>query len=132
MFEIVGICVAILAALFIGYPFFKPRNKEIAFELNHQAEDLLARKDEIYAAIKDIDFDYQMGKLSDDDYQTLRQQYKTDAISLLKKIDLMQGVGKGRHHHKGAAASGRFCAKCGEPATKDARFCARCGSALQH
>jgi hypothetical protein len=133
MVEIIGIFLAILTAIFVGYPLFHKRQQKISFALNHRAQELEARKNEIYAAIRDIDFDYKMGKLSQEDYETLRHQYKSEAISMMKQIDAGQ-AGKTHRGAKGAAAppttTGRFCHHCGEPITGEARFCSACGGKL--
>ena len=71
----IAVVLSLLAIAYIGYPFYQSRRKQISFELNHRAEELETRKSEIYSAIKDIELDYQMGKLSEENYQKLRNQY---------------------------------------------------------
>jgi hypothetical protein len=132
MVEIIGIILAILTALFVGYPLLQKRQQKVSFALNHRAQELEARKAEIYAAIRDIDFDYRMGKLSQEDYETLREQYKTEAIGMMKQIDEMN-LGKSRRSAKEPAAaktSARFCHHCGQPAKDEDRFCSACGGQL--
>jgi hypothetical protein len=146
MVEIIGICLAILTAIFIAYPLFQKQQRKVSFALNHRAQELEARKAEIYAAIRDIDFDYRMGKLSQEDYETLRDQYKAEAISMMKQLDRMklghsrqtstQGDGKsatGRGRKQTAAAEkvAHFCHQCGQPVSAQDRFCSVCGEALQ-
>lgn len=132
MVEIIGIILAILTALFVGYPLLQKRRQKVSFALNHRAQELEARKAEIYAAIRDIDFDYRMGKLSQEDYETLREQYKTEAIGMMKQIDEMQ-LGKSHRSAKAAAVAkthSRFCHHCGQPAATADRFCSACGGQL--
>jgi hypothetical protein len=144
MVEIIGICLAILTAIFVGYPFFQKQQRKVSFALNHRAQELEARKAEIYAAIRDIDFDYRMGKLSQDDYETLRDQYKAEAISMMKQIDQMKpgqprsatarSDGKGVRSSKQEAVpiepAARFCHQCGEPVVSKDQFCSACGEKL--
>ncbi|MGH7452435.1 MAG: zinc ribbon domain-containing protein [bacterium] len=132
MVETIGIILAILTALFVGYPLLQKRQQKVSFALNHRAQELEARKAEIYAAIRDIDFDYRMGKLSQEDYETLREQYKTEAIGMMKQIDEMQ-LGKSHRSVKEPAAAksdGRFCHHCGQPAAAADQFCSACGGQL--
>jgi len=132
MIEIIGIALSILTALFVAYPLFQKNQRKVSFALNHQAEDLQARKEEIYAAIRDIDFDYRMGKLSEEDYASLRDQYKTEAINLMKRVDQMT-LGSSKTRTKGAATSAtarKFCHQCGEPVTAADKFCSSCGVSL--
>lgn len=44
-------------------------------------------KDLAYAAIKEAEFDFQMGKLSADDYAALRGTYEKRAIAALTALD---------------------------------------------
>jgi hypothetical protein len=145
MVEMIGIGLAILTAIFVGYPLFQKHQHKVSFALNHRAQELEARKAEIYAAIRDIDFDYRMGKLSQEDYETLRDQYKTEAINLMKQIDQVT-VSRSRSASSksdgrgGQAASqqektsvesvARFCHQCGQPVVAQDRFCSVCGAKL--
>lgn len=133
MTEIIGIFLALLTAVFIGYPLFQKRQEKISFALNHRAQELEARKAEIYAAIRDIDFDYRMGKLSQEDYEALREQYKTEAIGMMKQID-QASLGKAARRAKtteAAKTAARFCHHCGQPAAVTDRFCSLCGGKLE-
>jgi len=44
-------------------------------------------RDLAYAAIKEAEFDFQMGKLSPADYASLRQTYEARAIAALTALD---------------------------------------------
>src|SRR5262245_64117121 len=46
---------------------------------------LLRRKETVYENIKDLDFEYKMGKLSDEDYNRLRNDYSNEAYALDRK-----------------------------------------------
>ncbi len=136
MTEIIGIVLAIATAAFIAYPLFQKQKNKVSFALNHRAQEMEARKNEIYAAIRDIDFDYQMGKLTQEDYETLRQQYKTEAIGMMKQID-QAGSPAARSRtaqrdapSRGARNAERFCHHCGQPVGADDQFCNACGGKL--
>ena len=133
MVEMIGIALTILTALFIGYPLLQKQRRLASFELNHQTEELQARKAEIYAAIRDIDFDYRMGKLSEEDYNALREQYKGEAIKVMQALDRMSGqtykparVASGTHEQ-----ATRFCHHCGQPVGGEDLFCSACGDSLK-
>jgi hypothetical protein len=88
IFLIVIIIVAVIA--FIAYPLFITRRESLAAPVN-PLEDLAAQRDSTYDAIRDLDFDYQLGKLSQTDYATLRDKYKMRAMQLLQQMDAMHG-----------------------------------------
>ncbi len=48
---------------------------------------LLRKKETVYENIKDLDFEYKMGKLSDEDYQGLRSGYEQQAFALMREIE---------------------------------------------
>lgn len=52
-----------------------------------RAAELSARRDAIYAALRDADFDHLMGKLSDEDYQVVRNRYMLEAARVLRQLD---------------------------------------------
>ena len=51
---------------------------------------LLRKKETIYENIKDLDFEYKMGKLGDDDYQRLRSDYEREAYAAMRDIEKVQ------------------------------------------
>jgi len=89
--------IALLAAIFISLPFFlrhRGRSGEEYFP-DRRAEklkELNSRKDSLLTAIKDIEFDYGLGKLTRDDFEELDGKYRVEAASLLKEMDSAGGA----------------------------------------
>ncbi len=132
MIEILGITLTLLTILFVAYPLLQKSQRKLSFAANHQGEDLLARKNEIYAAVRDIDFDYRMGKLSEEDYNSLREQYKQEAVQVMQALDRFSGHEQPRAKQgKTAHSDARFCHMCGSPAHREDAFCSSCGAHLQ-
>ncbi len=50
---------------------------------------LIARKEALMTSIKDLEFDYHVGKLDDEDYQRYDQRLRRQAISLIQQIELV-------------------------------------------
>ncbi len=48
---------------------------------------LLARREALYAALHDAEFDHAMGKLATDDYQVLHRQLTLEAARVLRQLD---------------------------------------------
>ncbi len=80
----------ILVGLAIGYPLFLKKQRVIkednTLDLNGLPH-LLVQKEVAYATLKDLDFDFKTGKLSEEDYQELKSRYEEEALSILEKID---------------------------------------------
>lgn len=85
------------------------------------ARELEKRRDQTYAAIKELEFDYQMGKLTPGDYQEVRARYEETAVSLLEQLDRVK---------KGQVALGPLCPSCGATLEKASQFCSQCGAGL--
>ncbi len=93
-------------------------------------------KQMVLKAIREIEFDYQMRKIAEADYQEMTQRYRTRAMRLLRELDagddyrsLIEQELKTR---LGAleAAGARACAACGGANDSDAQFCKKCGATL--
>lgn len=144
MTMILFVLLSSLVSIFVVMPLVRTRGKKQVFNgvhVNHRAGDLLEQKDNIYKAIKEIEFDFEMGKLSEDDFHELRQQYKEQAVSLLKRLDQMRKkkVGsreiltKGAKSKKGkAATNAKFCWVCGTGLTSHDNYCPSCGTNLEN
>lgn len=106
-------------------------------------DPLETRRGQSLAALKELDFDREMGKLSDADYQALRQAYTAEALAVLREED---PFGEERGAPADAAEAliaararvqtrpavrGSACARCGPRPESDARFCSECGGALR-
>lgn len=85
IFTVVLAGVAIAAA---GYPLFKARTEEALTVAGETVtESLRAQRDAVYASIKELDFDHEMGNLSGKDYADLRERYTRKAVAILKALD---------------------------------------------
>jgi hypothetical protein len=51
----------------------KPKQEDILKELKN-------KKDGAYAAIRELEFDLSMGKLTEEDFQILKRQYSLEAV----------------------------------------------------
>ncbi len=81
--------------IFICYPFFTKTGSENLFEEDKKnytekrksdLQILEENKLELYSAIKEIEFDHGLGKLSDEDYKELRESYIYEAAKVVRKI----------------------------------------------
>lgn len=87
--------LVVLVLAFIAYPLFgtPARESRTAANAAEPALDgLLAQRDSAYDAIRDLDLDHQMGKLSRADYELLRDKYKARAAAILQQIDQIAGT----------------------------------------
>lgn len=138
------------AGYWVGYPLLKPRKFDSAAEPNPEDSlgDLKIEKDEIYSAIKEMELDYKMGKLSEEDYLDLREKYRAKAVGSLKRMDELEEKGGPSEdvedeiekevlairgdHRKVRSKRGKalFCTQCGKRRSPGDRFCSWCGVRL--
>ncbi len=149
---LVKIIVALAVVAFVGYPLLKGRwDEEPEPVLSDESEELYRRKESIYSALKELEFDYKTGKLSEQDYRELDARYKAEALEILEAIDEAEkpqpkasrtkkpraaaSAPARRSSPAGAAASTApagssgsvACGSCGRVNPAGARFCASCG-----
>ncbi len=82
--------------IFICYPFFTKTGSENLFEEDKKNYTEIRKSDlqlleenklELYSAIKEIEFDHGLGKLTDEDYKELRESYIYEAAKVVRKIE---------------------------------------------
>jgi hypothetical protein len=92
-------------------------------------------------ALKEIEFDRETGKLSDEDYRFLKEKYTAQALEALRAEEGTKGpadvealIAHRVRALRSAAASAppgaRVCVTCGPRPEADAVFCSTCGSRL--
>ncbi|MFQ5885966.1 MAG: zinc-ribbon domain-containing protein [Anaerolineae bacterium] len=123
---ILAAVMTILAAGFVVYPLFQRSEGEPVSVGEGELEGLLWEKQATYLALKDLEFDRAMGKLSEADYQELSQRYKGQAISILKRLDEREA----EIEAEVAKIRSRACSRCGATLRPEANFCPACGSSL--
>jgi hypothetical protein len=129
-YAIAALMVVAIAAM-IAYPFWKYSEDAPAVDPHDSRESFDREKHVALLAIREADLDRAMGKLSDEDYGALREQYEHRAVSAIAALDRLAGAVSttpppARNDGK---ASARFCPACGRRFLSDERFCPACGHA---
>ena len=81
-----AVAISAVALLYVVLPLLKPGPAPILVEDDRLAE-LLGRKDAVMKSIKDLEFDYQVGKLSEEDFQLYDQRLRRQAVTLIQQIE---------------------------------------------
>ncbi len=89
-------------------------------------EALLSQKHLAYENLKDLDFDMASGKLSEADYQAMKQEMEAEAIGLLKELDALEGEGG-----QAPEADKHTCPSCVRATEPHNAFCPGCGVKLR-
>jgi hypothetical protein len=83
----------VLIVLFIGRPFFESK-KSYAFYTSasdeHDLSSALADRDRILNTLYELDFDYDLGKIPEEDYHQQRSMLLEEGVLTLKTLDEIQ------------------------------------------
>jgi membrane protease subunit (stomatin/prohibitin family) len=93
-------------------------------------------------AIKELEFDRAMGKLSESDWQEMSGRLRTRAGRLMRQLDAGAGYREQVENElakrlastpaggEAKEPAARFCSECGTARDADAKFCKNCGTKL--
>jgi len=146
LLDLVVICLmAIGLVVWVGEPLLRrvasPPHGPVD---DDSAERLGLQKEMLYVALRDLDFDFQTGKVDQKDYAELRQQLEAEAVQTLRQLDAVdplvafdheveqQVLSLRRRYPSTAYGAGHaLCPSCRTPLESDENFCPACGQALQ-
>lgn len=94
--------------------------------------------------LRDAEYEFAMGKLGEEDYQTLRKEISSEALSAIRAEEA-EGEGRGGVFEgpsdteieaeiaavRNRISGGFFCSNCGHPNAAGSRFCAECGTPVK-
>ena len=94
------------------------------------AEHLEDRKAQIYENLRDLQFEYRVGKLSDDDYQKTKLELQAELTRVLAEIDQILGPLTYVAKPVAAPKPGTNCPHCGAKFPQPLKFCGECGKVI--
>jgi hypothetical protein len=93
-------------------------------------DELKAR---IYENLRDLQFEYRLGKLSDDDYQKTKGELQRELAGVMAEIDRLKGELPQPAKVKPQtvpAATRNVCPHCGAKFEQSLKFCGECGKPM--
>ena len=82
------------------------------------------RKTAIYENLRDLQFEYRVGKLSETDYQKTKQDLQRELAAVLAEVDRLKALLATSPETK---PIGFVCPSCGAIFEKSLKFCGECG-----
>jgi len=139
---LLGLALAIVVLPFVLEPFTR-RGRGQRPSQAVAGDPAALSKSAALVAVRDLDFDFQTGKVTEADYRPLRQQLLLTAAEAAQR----ERPTRPRAHHQadgdseieaavqaarqsGQPAAERACAACGHAAAAADKFCGRCGAAF--
>ena len=141
MFIVLAILITAAALLAVAYPILsKGSATKPATTAQESLDELLGERDAAMQALRELNFDHRMGKISDEDFAVFELNLKQHAAETLRALDEWEAqteddLDQSLEREVAARqsqliAGGRACPSCGRPAADDDKFCAICGAAL--
>src|SRR6188474_482685 len=81
-----SLAVLILVGIYLYAPFMERRARRVTEE-EHELSALLAERDRVVNSLQELDFDYKLGKIPEEDYPTQRASLLQSGADILRKID---------------------------------------------
>lgn len=151
---VVGIILAAVAVYYVLRPVLAPAPRMAVAEAARTAEEIEDLEDDLsprtvaLRALKEIEFDRATGKLTDQDYESLKRRYTAVALEALRGADApprpaavpapasapASGRGAARTcptHGQRPERDAVYCSVCGRKLQGAPGYCSRCGTALQ-
>ncbi len=93
------------------------------------------RKQAIYESLRDLQFEYRLGKLSDEDYQQNKLALQRELALVLAEMEetakrLGLTLSRAAAPARKVAAASTVCPSCGAKFSKALKFCGECGKAM--
>lgn len=147
----IGVALLVVVAVLVLRPVMQPR---MTAELPvTEIDALVARRDGIVAALRDLDFDYATEKITEEDFQTQRTVLMAEGVTVLKQLDTMgvtspettlksdeleKAIERAVTARRSAPApqadaptgEAKFCAQCGTEVRSGDKFCSNCGAVV--
>jgi hypothetical protein len=95
------------------------------------------RKAAIYENLRDLQFEYRLGKLSDDDYQSTKKDLQKELARVLAEVDKIKNAAGAPPVVPAAPAkvvvppTGFVCPSCGAKFPTALKFCGECGKPMR-
>ncbi len=142
MLIVSAILLAAIALFGVAYPIIRRSGsiQPATVSVQEKLDELLAQRDAAFQALRELNFDHRVGKITDEDFVAFEARLKQAAANSLRALDGLETeideeldsvIERSiRQRHAGLVASGRSCPACGKPAAPEDKFCAACGAAL--
>lgn len=126
-----AVAIAVIAFILGVRPSDIPRPEPVS-PFQHLDE----RKAAIYENLRDLQFEYRVGKLSDDDYQATKKDLQKELARVLAEVDKLK-TALGAPPAAPAAPkvvatpNGLVCPSCGAKFPTALKFCGECGKPMK-
>jgi hypothetical protein len=129
----VGLFLVVVSAIYIAWPLLSQDAPTGGVDALPEATVFEKQKEAALEAIRELDFDLRVGKLSEEDHASLRADLEKRALAAMSALDDTQEGESTIHAVAGGGSTastadgGGFCPSCGNRFKRDEHFCVSCG-----
>lgn len=132
---LIGLAIVVLAFSYVASPFGNQKKEKGSRgkvpERNSGSKNLQWQEQAVLKKLRDLDFDYQTGKVSEEDYQPLRYELVAEAARLIEVMKQEEAQIEERpRSRQQAKAEKEICLTCGGDLKLEDLFCPACGQPL--
>ena len=87
------LALLLVVGLFVSRPFLESKKERLisaSDQADHERSSLLAERDRVLTALSELDFDYTLGKIPEEDYPLQRATLLHKGADLLRQLDALQ------------------------------------------
>lgn len=97
------------------------------------AKHLEEKKSRIHENLRDLQFEYRLGKLSDADYQAAKTELQSELAVVLAEIDQVRAAAIPAKTETAPQrkTDGKTCPHCGAKFPRPLKFCGECGKPMK-
>ncbi len=85
---LIMLAIATLAGLYVSLPIVQRQGQAVTAR-EHTRSALLARREQVLTTLAELEFDHDMGKISDEHYQQRRQALLQEGADILRQLDAL-------------------------------------------
>jgi hypothetical protein len=83
-----SLAILILVGIYLYSPFMERRSRRVTRD-EHELSTLMAERDRVINSLQELDFDFKLGKIPEEDYPAQRAGLVQRGAEILKKIDTL-------------------------------------------
>ena len=128
---LIGLLLFTGSIAYVVLPFRQNRRKTVTTSKGLAQQ--VGKREAVLGALRDLDFDFKTGKVSEEDYQPVRNQLMAEAAQYLeqeqKEAERLEALIQSRRK---AQQEDTKCGHCDAAVRVGQRFCSKCGSAVNN
>ncbi len=82
--------VLVALILYVAWPLLREKAEDYVLDDPTEHDLAFEEKENAIASLKDIEMDFRMGKLSEEDYERLKSEWEVRAVDALKKLEVLE------------------------------------------